>query len=187
LQQLDGILETFTALLRIAEVESGSRKGGFEHLCLSEVLETIGEAYRPVAEDNGQRLSEQIAPGLHVHGDRNLLTQLFANLVENALRHGGRGCAIHLELKEAPSGEFTVTVSDTGPGIPSTEYERVFRPFHRLDPNRTGPGSGLGLSLVAAIAHLHDFSVTLADNGPGLQVRLHGRAHRRGDGSDSVA
>ncbi|ADO73665.1 Sensor protein [Stigmatella aurantiaca DW4/3-1] len=176
LQQLDATLETFTALLRIAEVESGSRKGGFERLCLSEVLENLVEAYRPVAEDHGQRLTASICPKLFIQGDRSLLAQLFANLVENALRHSGRGSAIHLGLEAGADGGFTVTVSDTGPGIPSTEYENVFKPFYRLDKSRTGKGSGLGMSLVAAIAGLHTLSITLEDNAPGLKVRLQGHS-----------
>ncbi|MCY1073528.1 sensor histidine kinase [Archangium lansingense] len=175
LRQLDATLDTFSALLRIAEVESGSRKAGFELLCLSEVLETVADAYSPVAEDNGQRLTHQIASGLYVRGDRNLLTQLFANLVENAVRYSGRGSEIHLALESVADGALAATVSDTGPGIPSAEHARVFEPFYRLDANRTGPGSGLGLSLVAAIASLHDLTVTLADNHPGLKVRLQGR------------
>lgn len=176
LRQLDAILETFTALLRIAEVESGSRKAGFELLCLSEVLETVADAYGPVAEDNGQRLTHRIAPGLYMRGDRNLLTQLFANLVENAVRHSGRGSELHLALEHVADGAFTATVSDTGPGIPSAEHAHVFKPFYRLDASRTGPGSGLGMSLVAAIASLHDLSVSLEDNNPGLKVRLQGRS-----------
>ncbi|MDY7231600.1 sensor histidine kinase [Hyalangium rubrum] len=174
LQQLDAILDTFTALLRIAEVESGSRKAGFEILCLSEVLETLVDAYGPVAEDNGQRLTEQIAPWIYVYGDRNLLMQLFANLVENALRHSGKGSAIHLGLEAGANGEFTATVSDTGPGIPTAEYPHIFKPFYRLDASRTDPGSGLGMGLVSAIANLHDLSITLGNNAPGLKVRLQG-------------
>ncbi|MDC0709294.1 ATP-binding protein [Stigmatella sp. ncwal1] len=175
LQQLDATLETFTALLRIAEVESGSRKGGFKLLCLSDVLKAVAEAYRPVAEDNGQRLTENITPRIHLQGDRNLLTQLFANLVENALHHSGRGSEIHLRLEEGADGRFTATVSDTGRGIPRAEHANVFKPFYRLDKSRTGAGSGLGMSLVAAIAGLHTLSITLEDNAPGLKVRLQGQ------------
>ncbi|SEL63974.1 Signal transduction histidine kinase [Stigmatella aurantiaca] len=172
LQQLDAILETFSALLRIAEVESGSRKAGFERLCLSGVLETLVDAYRPVAEDNGQHLTADIVPLLYMRGDRNLLTQLFANLVENALRHSGRGSRIHLALEAGPDGGFTASVSDTGPGIPKSEHANVFKPFYRLDESRSGPGSGLGMSLVSAIAGLHGLAVTLDNTQPGLKVRL---------------
>ncbi|OJT25869.1 histidine kinase [Archangium sp. Cb G35] len=186
LRQVDAILETFTALLRIAEVESGSRKAGFEAVCLSEVLESLADAYAPVAEDNGQCLTHRLAPGLHVRGDRNLLTQLFANLVENALRHSGGGSAIHLGLEQGADGRFTATVSDTGPGIPNTEHARVFEPFYRLDASRSSPGSGLGMSLVAAIAHLHELSVTLADNAPGLVVRLQGHCQGPSPEGDAV-
>jgi signal transduction histidine kinase len=176
LRQLDTILETFSALLRIAEVESGSRKAGFERLCLSTVLESLVDAYRPVAEDNGQHLTGDLAPLLFWQGDRNLLTQLFANLLENALRHSGRGSRIHLSLKAGAAGGFTASVSDTGPGIPESEHENVFKPFYRLDPSRSGPGSGLGMSLVSAIAGLHGLSVALEDTRPGLKVSVIGPA-----------
>ncbi|OJH37384.1 sensor histidine kinase [Cystobacter ferrugineus] len=173
LRQLDAILETFSSLLRIAEVESGSRRAGFETVCLSDILESLVEVYQPVAEDNGQSLSANIRPALQMRGDRGLLTQLFANLVENALRHSGPGSAIHLGLDVSDEG-FAATVSDTGPGIDVAEYENVFKPFYRLDASRTRQGSGLGMSLVAAIASLHGLSLSLGDNRPGLKVTVTG-------------
>jgi signal transduction histidine kinase len=179
LRQLDASLETFSSLLRIAEVESGSRRGGFETVCLSDILASLVEVYQPVAEDNGQRLSANIHPSLQMRGERGLLTQLFANLVENALRHSGPGSAIHLGLDVSDEG-FAATVSDTGPGIDAAEYENVFKPFYRLDASRTRQGSGLGMSLVAAIASLHGLSLSLGDNRPGLKVTVKGATQTGG-------
>ncbi|MET0406470.1 MAG: ATP-binding protein [Cystobacter sp.] len=179
LGQLDATLETFSSLLRIAEVESGSRRSGFEAVNLSELLAGLVEVYQPVAEDGGQRLTASLQPSCQVQGDRGLLTQLFANLVENALRHSGEGSAIHLGLDVTEEG-FRATVSDTGPGIDAAEYENVLKPFYRLDASRTRPGSGLGMSLVAAIASLHGLCLVLADNHPGLKVSITGAPPRAG-------
>ena len=104
-------------------------------------------------------------------GDAELLTQLFANLAENAIRHCPRGTKIELSLKREPGG-IVARVADTGPGIPSDERARVLERFHRLDKSRTTPGTGLGLSLVVAITELHGAHLELTDNDPGLRVSL---------------
>ncbi|MFO1148505.1 MAG: ATP-binding protein [Alsobacter sp.] len=168
--EIDGILATFSALLRIAQVEAGSRAGGFAQVDLSRVFDTITEAYAPVAEDAGLRLRAEIAPGLSVRGDRELLTQMLANLVENAIKHAQSG-DIDVVLAPGPKGPVG-EVRDRGPGIPIGERDKVFRRFYRLERNRTSAGNGLGLSLVAAVADLHGVRLTLADHGPGLVVRM---------------
>ena len=106
-----------------------------------------------------------------MQGDRELLTQLFANLIENAIRHCPPGTTIGMELK-AGQGEVIARIHDTGPGIPEAEREKVFQRLYRLEKSRSRPGSGLGLSLVAAIADLHGAKVTLGDNRPGLSVTV---------------
>jgi signal transduction histidine kinase len=169
--EIDGILGTFSALLRIAQVEAGARAGGFAEVNVSRVFETIAEAYAPVAEDAGQVLTCQVTPGVAVQGDRELLTQMLANLVENAIRHTPAGSAIEVILRTGPNG-LVGEVRDSGPGIPASEHGKVFRRFYRLERNRTSAGNGLGLSLVAAVAELHGIRIELGDNGPGLVVRM---------------
>ncbi|MBN9218345.1 MAG: HAMP domain-containing protein [Mesorhizobium sp.] len=165
------INETFDALLRIAQIEAGARKARFSDLDLNSVVDAIVEVYADVAEDDGKSLSA--APlqvgGAPIHGDRELLTQMFANLAENALRHCPEGTLIRLSTARR-SGRILATVRDTGPGIPAEEREKVFQRLYRLDTSRSTPGSGLGLSLVRAIADLHGATIALEDSGPGLAV-----------------
>lgn len=165
------INETFDALLRIAQIEAGARKARFTDLDISEVVKTIAEVYRDVADDAGKTLSVTALPtrDTHVHGDRDLLTQLFANLVENALRYCPDGTAIEMSVARR-NDRVVVTVSDNGPGIPAAEREKVFQRLYRLDSSRSTSGSGLGLSLVRAIVDLHGATVVLEDRSPGLAV-----------------
>lgn len=167
------INETFDALLRIAQIEAGARRARFTDVDLGEVLQTIAEIYADVAEDDGKSLSLAQPPETtdRIHGDRELLTQMFANLVENALRHCPSGTTI--KLSAARQGERVVAgVADNGPGIPAEEREKVFQRLYRLDHSRSTPGSGLGLSLVRAIADLHGASISLGDGQPGLEVAV---------------
>ncbi|MFB9984374.1 sensor histidine kinase [Mesorhizobium kowhaii] len=167
------INETFEALLRIAQIEAGARKARFIDLDVNGVIETIAEIYGDVAEDDGKSLSAKIfqGPECQIHGDWELLTQMSANLVENALRHCPPGTAIELSVTRQDDC-ILVKVSDNGPGIPPEERERVFQRLYRLDHSRTTPGDGLGLSLVRAIADLHGASISLEDNHPGLTVTV---------------
>lgn len=171
LGDVDAILDTFGALLRIAQIEAGTRRAGFTAVDLSGVFTTIMDAYAPVAEDQGHRLIGEVAGGIHVQGDRELLTQMLANLVENALRHTPAGTEIQVLLAANTSGPLA-TIADSGPGIPERERSKVFQRFYRLDASRTTPGSGLGLSLVAAVADLHEIAIELRDNRPGLKVEM---------------
>ena len=167
----DAILRVFASLLRIAQVEAGTRRSGFADLDLSAVFSAIAEAYGPVAEDAGQSMSSAIEPGLLMRGDRDLLTQMLANLVENAIRHAGSGTDVALRLRRV-GAELRGAVCDTGPGIPPEHRQRVLGRFVRLDPSRPGEGNGLGLALVKAVADLHGIRIDLADAGPGLIVAL---------------
>jgi signal transduction histidine kinase len=171
INEADDILETFSALLRISQIESGSRKAGFNRVDLSTLFETIFETYVAVAEDAGHELIAQIAPSIDISGDRELLMQLGANLVENAIRHTPAGSRIKIDLHREADGAAAV-FSDRGPGIPECEYGKVFRRFYRLESSRTTPGSGLGLALVAAVADLHGARISLDDNHPGLRVTI---------------
>jgi signal transduction histidine kinase len=167
--EADVLLETFSALLRIAQIEAGIRRSAFRAVDLSDVLRTVAEAYVPAVEESGRALRTEIADGVQVDGDRGLLSQLFVNLVENALRHTPAGTTITLRLSRQPAGALA-EVADTGTGIPADERAKVFRRFYRLERSRTTPGSGLGLSTVAAIVELHHAAIELLDNAPGLRV-----------------
>ena len=169
---VDAILETFAALLRIAQIEAGTRRAGFKSVMLDELLNALVEAYQPVAEEKRQTLAGSIEPSLGLDGDDELLTLLFANLVENAIGHSPPGARISLEATRQPHG-IVVIVADTGPGIPAASRNKVLQRFYRLEGSRTTPGNGLGLSLVNAIAVLHAASLDLHDNRPGLRCVLH--------------
>jgi signal transduction histidine kinase len=168
---VDAILRTFTSLLRIAQIEAGTRRAGFTTVDLSSLTGDLLDVYIPVAADNGQSLEAHIAPGVRVLGDRELLTQMLANLIENALQHTPEGTRVELCLRSTDRGPVLI-LADDGRGIPEAMHEQVFERFTRLDVSCTTPGSGLGLSLVAAIAELHGSSVELSDNQPGLRVTL---------------
>jgi signal transduction histidine kinase len=171
LKDVDTILDTFSALLRIAQLEASERRARFMDVDLTDVMRTAIELYAPMAEEKGQAIVDKVEPGLTIRGDRELLLQLFANLIENGVRHSPNGAVIRVEATR--DGDKTqVLVADNGPGIPAEMRERVFQRFYRLESSRTTPGSGLGLSLVKAIAALHDVSVELLSNAPGLIVQV---------------
>ena len=175
LTEADQINETFSALLRIAQIESGSRKAGFRPLDLVKLLGDVVEIYRAVAEDAGQSLTAAANVAGRINGDPELLTQMFVNLIENAIRYCPAGTVITCAVTET-AGNVRVCISDSGAGIPVAERENVQRRLYRLEKSRTTPGSGLGLSLVRAIADLHQASVTLRDTdaaqGKGLTVEV---------------
>ncbi len=167
----DTILATFAALLRIGQIEGGANGRAFEPVDLSGLMGELAEIYKPAAEDAGYALDARIAPGIGIDGDRTMLSQVFVNLIENALAHTPPGTRITVGLEKA-DGRVAASVADSGPGIPECERARVFRRFYRLEAGRSTPGSGLGLSLAAAIAHYHGATVELGDNDPGLRVSV---------------
>jgi signal transduction histidine kinase len=169
--EVDALLGTFAALLRIAEVEAGAQRAAFRRVELSAVVATVAEAFTPSAEEAGYELVAEVTPGIAVHGDRELLTQMLVNLVENALRHTPPGTQVRLSLG-CRAGRAVLAVEDNGPGVPEAERELVLRRFYRVDHSRTTPGSGLGLSLVAAVAELHGAELRLEDARPGLRVSV---------------
>ena len=191
LRDCDAILAVFSALLRISQIESGTRLVGFAPVSLPPLLRQIGELFAPVAEDAEQQLLTDLTGAPGVHADRMLLLQMFSNLVENAIRHAGRGAVIRVECREH-GGDVLVRIVDSGPGIPAAERDKVFDRLYRLERSRNTPGNGLGLALVAAIAKLHRFQITLSDarpdpcdgghgpgdRGPGLCVSVRMPAYR---------
>jgi signal transduction histidine kinase len=170
IEECDRILGIFEALLRIAQVEGGGPRASFKLFDLSGVAEAVAEVYGPAAEERRQTLATRIAPDVSAWGDRELATQLLANLVENAVRHGREGGRVEVTLEQAQDGGAVLVVADDGAGIPAAERGRVFRRFHRLDAARSSPGTGLGLPLARAIADLHGMTIDLSDNHPGLRV-----------------
>jgi len=169
--ECDVTLKTFDALLRIAQIEAGTRRSGFQPVDLSAVVETIYAAYQPVAEESDHPFALEQVSGAAIRGDPELVTQMISNLVENALKHTPSGSRIRLTL-DGQGGQWLLVVADNGPGIPEADREKVFQRFYRLDRSRTTGGSGLGLSLVAAVAQLHGAIIRLSDNNPGLRVEI---------------
>ena len=164
----EAILASFAALLRIAQVEAGTRRAGFMCVDLSTLLLDVSEAYGPDLEAAGLTLTTRIAAGLRVYGDRELLSQLFANLIENTLRHCPPGTRVEVSANDTPTSVHVI-VADAGPGVPSQSRLELLQRFTRLERSRTTPGSGLGLSLAAAVAGLHEGRLALEDNMPGLR------------------
>ncbi len=168
----DDLIETFHALLRISQIEAGARRENFCQVDLVSVLARIEDAYGAVAEEKGQILRfTATTPPVTVSGDRQLLTQMMANVVENALRHCPSDAQIQVGLK-AQNATIAFVVCDNGPGIPAQEKEKVLRRFYRLEKSRTTSGNGLGLSLVKAVVDLHDAKISLTDGNPGLTVSI---------------
>ena len=167
----DQLLATFSALLRIAQIESGTRRSGFKQVNLTGIFEQVADTYRAVAEDQQKDLQLSVAQGINIIGDRDLLTQMLVNLLENALNHTPAQTTIWLSLQQSEQ-KITGIVSDSGTGIPEDERQRVLERFYRLDSSRSTPGNGLGLPLAAAVASLHAVTMELHDNEPGLKVVL---------------
>jgi signal transduction histidine kinase len=172
---LDQALGVTTALLRIAAIEHGQRNAAFGEVDLGGIVSAIVELYEPAAEDKGVRLLSGGIGQLTLRGDRDLLFEAVSNLVDNALKFTPAGGAVTIELVRTDE-TLMLRVSDTGPGIPVTEREAVFRRFYRSDKSRslTGvvPGMGLGLSLVAAITRLHGFTVRVAESAQGCTIEM---------------
>jgi signal transduction histidine kinase len=176
IEESDGLIRIFNALLLIARAEAGSGADAFRELDVSELLGDLAEIYEPSAEEAGARLITDIPPGLLAQGNRELLGQVVANLIDNALKYGlppVEGAAAEISLAAEREGErLVISVGDRGPGVPEADRGRVVERFHRLDASRHKPGSGLGLSLAAAVARLHKGDLKLDGNGPGLKVTL---------------
>jgi signal transduction histidine kinase len=169
IEEVDSILATFSAMLRISQIESGSRRSGFNSVDLSQILTTVTDALHPVAEEEGKTIHAEFGQNVILNGDKELLTQLAFNVLENAIQHTPQNTQIHVSLRKS-GNQTALIVADNGSGIAEKDREKVFRRFHRLEQSRTTPGNGLGLSIVSAIVELHGGTITLADNYPGLKV-----------------
>lgn len=162
----DELLTTFNAVLRIARLEAGEKRGALEDMDLAAVADDLGELYDPVCEEQGVSFSVERPPHAAMRGDRGLVSQAVANLLDNAVKYTPSGGAIALRVRRRRSGEFEISVTDTGPGVPAADRERVKQRFVRLDASRSQAGAGLGLALVQAVADLHGGRFEL-DEGPG--------------------
>jgi signal transduction histidine kinase len=170
LADADGLLDTFNALLRIASIESGRRRAAFKSIPLDDVVRDVTELYEPLAEQKQQKLDVSVSDDVRIQGDRDLLFQAFANLLDNAIKYTPRGGSIRVTLDDGASGP-RIRIIDSGPGIPQQCRDQVFKRFFRLEESRHTPGNGLGLSLVEAVARLHNASIKLGGE-PGLDVSL---------------
>lgn len=167
----DALLGTFNALLGIARAEAGVQRDDWTEVELKTLAEDLSELYGALAEDKGVELICRVDAAPTIRGHRQLLAQALSNLLDNAVKYTPAGGRIELVVAQT-GGVPELRVADSGPGIPSAERERVLERFVRLDGARSSPGSGLGLSLVRAVAQLHDAQLRLADNRPGLRVSL---------------
>jgi signal transduction histidine kinase len=170
IEEADGLLGTFSALLRIAQVESGNRRSGFTDVDLCTLVTDVIELYEPLASEKEQAFHTGLAKVGNFHGDRNLLFQAVANLLDNAIKYTPVGGKVQVNL--AVDGNVVrIEVADSGIGIPEEDRERVFQRFFRVEHSRScQPGNGLGLSLVQAVVRLHDGLIELKDNKPGLRI-----------------
>jgi signal transduction histidine kinase len=168
---LDDVLRMFSSLTRISQIEAHVRTAAFSAVNLAEIASEVVELFDAAAEDKGGHLKAVGDRRVLVRGDRDLLFDAVANLVDNAIKYGGDAGQVTVEVKESDGGAV-ISVADDGPGIPVDEGQHVFKRFYRLEQSRRTPGNGLGLSLVAAVARLHGARIEMVDNVPGLKIQL---------------
>lgn len=168
IKEADSLLSTFNALLRIARIEAGQIRAGFSEVDFHILLKDVVELYEPLVEAKDQVIEQSIETGAVSDGDRDLLFQAFANIIENAIKYTPNHGKITVSLMVQPDA-MIVTIGDNGPGIPQAEREKVFQRFYRLDQSRSTAGNGLGLSMVSAVIALHRGEISLEDNAPGLK------------------
>ena len=178
IEEADALIKTFNALLLIARLEAGAIEESFEPLDLAQAVRDVAELYEPVADEHGFHIDVAAATSAPIRANRQLVGQAIANLIDNAIKYARRtggdrdtepAIAISVAVRD---GHAVLIVADHGPGIPAADRERVLKRFVRLEASRTRPGTGLGLSLVAAVAVLHRGALRLEDNAPGLRVVL---------------
>jgi signal transduction histidine kinase len=168
---LDSVLRIFSSIMRIAQIEAQARKDAFRKVNLVEIASKVVELYDAAAEQDGTHLSIVGDRNVVVTGDRDLIFDAIANVVDNAIKHGRAGGEVRVTIESA-DGEPVISIADDGPGIPADEREHVFKRFYRLEQSRYTSGHGLGLSLVAAVARLHGARIEVLDNAPGVQFKL---------------
>jgi signal transduction histidine kinase len=183
---LDGVLRMFASLTRISQIEASDRLAAFRGVNLAEIAREVVELFDAAAEDKSVRLTASGEERVLVTGDRDLLFDATANLVDNAIKHGRDAGHVDVQVTDGADGA-AITVADDGPGIPEHELPHVFKRFYRLERSRRTPGNGLGLSLVAAVARLHGARMEMVDNAPGLRFRLQFPAAHDGTGMKGEA
>jgi len=171
MMELDGVLRMFTSLMRISQIETSDRRVAFRTVNLTEIASEVVELFDAAAEERGDHLNLVGDQRVFVAGDRDLLFDAIANIVDNAIKHGRDGGQVIVEVVSRDGGSV-ISVADDGPGIPADEHSRIFKRFYRVEPSRRTPGNGLGLSIVAAVARFHGARIELLDNLPGLKFRL---------------
>ena len=171
LDETNGVLDTFNALLSLSQIQSGAARQQMEPLDLDAVVGDAVDLYQPVAEEAGLSIETALEAGLSVAAARHLLSQAVVNLIDNAIKYGEGGGGIAVSTRRTAGG-IEIEIADRGPGIAPEDRERVLQRFVRLDSSRQRPGTGLGLSFVAAVARLHGAELRLEDNAPGLRVSL---------------
>ncbi len=171
IKEADSLLTTFNALLRIARIESRQIKAGFCQVDFHTLLADIVEFYEPLSEEKHQNLKTNLDTNILSLGDRDLLFQAFANVIENSIKYTPDHGTISVSLT-CPGNQLVIAIADNGPGIPASEREKVFRRFYRLDQSRGSSGNGLGLSMVQAVVGMHNGTITLEDNTPGLRTGI---------------
>ncbi len=168
--EADRILDTFSALLRISDIEARRQKHRFREVSLDQVVRDVMDLYEPLAEEKHLRIGLALETAVII-GDRDLLFQAFANLLDNAIKFTPAGGRIQLSL--APQGStFVFKISDSGPGVDAADHEKIFQRFYRTENSRHNPGNGLGLSLVAVVLELHEAKVRLTSLDPGLEISI---------------
>jgi len=169
-RELDVVLTMFSSLLRISRIEVLDPRVAFRIVDLDRVAGEVAELFDAAAEERGGHVKFEGTGRVPVLGDRGLLFDAISNLVDNAIRHGGSG-DVQVTVRNDDQHP-TVSVADHGPGIPLEERKHVLKRFYRIERSRSNPGSGLGLSLVAVVARLHQAQLDMGDNGPGLKIQL---------------
>src|SRR5262245_36185662 len=182
---LDSVQRIFSSLTRISQIEARDRTAAFRTIDLAEVVREVVELFDAAAEEKGGQLNAIGDQCVLITGDRDLLFDAVANLVDNAIKHGREAGRVTVDVRQSDAGAV-IAVSDEGPGIPGDEFGNVFKRFYRLERSRPTPGNGLGLSLVAAVARLHGAQIEMLNNAPGLTIQLCFPASAR-SGVDSVA
>ncbi|MFK5984896.1 MAG: HAMP domain-containing sensor histidine kinase [Pseudomonadota bacterium] len=171
MEEADNLLSAFNAILRISKMESGANPGLFSEFSITELLQDVGEFYEPLASEKNISLTIKNQQSIAIIGDRDMLFQALANVVDNAIKYSNNGGYIHLWVRNEKQN-IVVSISDNGNGIPDSEKEKVFARFYQLSKHRGEKGHGLGLSLVVAIVELHRGHINLKDNYPGLIFEL---------------
>jgi signal transduction histidine kinase len=170
-ERIEDVLERFRAILRLAELEAGQRRAGFKQVDLAQLAESVTQLYAPLAEEAGVRLLAVGERGVVAQGDRELLFEALTNLVDNAVKFSHQGGTVQVRVGK-DSTRPQLIVEDNGPGIPAEERAAVLQRFYRVERGHPVPGSGLGLSVVAAIIRLHDFDLLIEDAAPGVRATI---------------